>query len=222
MMLVNDVKVLILSYLPLKTLQLIDDAGKNPFPVTLLTNLLLIKYNIKIDLQPQIISQLILEPFELYTKTVMRLGEVGYNGQFYLPIYACLFNSIKHNDLNLLHYYLLRYFGKDSEITKQAINWLISDQKLYDILIYLSNKDSKNVIKQFYCKTFEGTDFIDFNKSKLSKIYSQIDHAFYFDLVNFNSIKLDQYITSFPFPLLLQIIYYMQLIKIIVLLKLKL
>lgn len=201
MTLTNDVRTLILTYLPLKTLQIIDDMVKNPFSVTLLTNLLLIKYNIKIDLQPQTIDKLVLEPFELYTKTVMRLGQIGYNGQFYLPPYACLFNSIKNNDLDLLQYYLLRYFGNDFDITKEAINWLIGDQKLYNILIYLSNKDSKNIIKQFYSKTIEGTDLINFNKSKLSIINNQVDKAFYFDLLNFNSTKLDQYITfTFPFP----------------------
>ena len=94
MNLVKELKTLILVYLPLTKLQLLNDSGyisnNNDFGIKISFNT-------------------ILTAFEQYCRLQMLSGNIGYNGQFYLPPYACMFNCIKNNNLNLFNYYLLRF-----------------------------------------------------------------------------------------------------------------
>lgn len=131
MALVSDLRFLIQSYIPLKVYQLLNDSGY----VVNIKNLLHVKYNLN---QNVITNQHnFLTDFERYTDIAMLNGEIGYNGQFYLPPYVALLYAIRANDLELINYYLFRYFV--------ANNWLQS--MLY--LFWSSDSNRQDYPSQF-------------------------------------------------------------------------
>src|ERR1700722_6171727 len=79
-----DLAKIVIKYLPLTKLQLLDDNGY-----------------VKFDSKTKINTNSILTPFEQFCMLKMLNGEIGYNGQWYLPPYACLFNCIKAKNLDL-------------------------------------------------------------------------------------------------------------------------
>ena len=205
MFLTNDVKTLILTYLPLKTLQILDEIALDRLflSIPILTSLLKQKYNLALPLTTEVIAKLTIEPFELYCNYAMRSGDIGYNGQWYLPPYACLFNSIKNDDIDLLQYYLLRYFVNNNwDLTKDALDWkndkLGNNSALVNILLYLSKNDKiKNLIIN-YILIATGSD------SKYLDVYNQalsynIAPDFELNLLYLDSTRLDDY-SQIPFP----------------------
>ena len=123
-MILLDLTKIIFSYLPLTTLQLLDDSG----------------YGINVTNLVKVDKDSILTPFERYCRIRMLKGEIGYNGQFYLPVYACLFNCIKTNNLDLFNYYLLRFIGAKLDRSLKAIFWAHGSLSLLLVMNFLFNK----------------------------------------------------------------------------------
>lgn len=147
MALVTELKLLIQTYLPLKVLQLLNDSGY------IINDLSLIKF--KYDLNPDVITNQnnFLTNFERYTDIAMLHGEIGYNGQFYLPPYVALLYSIRINDLQLINYYLLRYFVARNWIQSMLyLGWDL-DHNLYNypstFLALMFNMTTKQETKYF-------------------------------------------------------------------------
>lgn len=100
-MLPSDLVKLIYDYLPLKQIQNLYNSGYKLY----LTNINNIDYS----------GDRILSPFELYCNNAMLQGKIGYDGQFYLPPYVALLYASRIGDMDLVNYYLIRYFnGNDS------------------------------------------------------------------------------------------------------------
>lgn len=146
MALPTDLKTLILSYLPLPQLQLVNDGGyvnSNNFKLLLANN-----YN----------TNSILPAFDQFCRLKMLDGQAGYNGQWYLPIYACVFNCIFNNKLDLLDYYLIRFFSRYGSQTLKVINWPLDDRKFATLIFYLIN----NYITNFHSKLHFNAAFRDY------------------------------------------------------------
>lgn len=208
-MLSTDVKILILSYLPLKKLQLLNNVFGNQgliiLPKTVLTRLLRFKYNLTLPLNSKITTNLVIKPFELYCDYAMRLGATGYNGQFYLPPYVCLFNSVKDDDIELVQYYLLRYFvNSDWTSTTLALEWTNNASGhgavLVNILLYLSKNDKiENLIIEYICKVLTNNGTVTAYYEAIDDIIKKRVIDFESDLIRLNSNKLNNYVQlSFP------------------------
>lgn len=133
----SDLRFLIYGYLPLKKLQLLEEqfavAGFNLLPTQAkagLSMLLQTKYRIPAtEIADHLTSDMPLIPFESYCHLAMLAGDIGYNGQWYLPPYAALFAAIRHGDMELFDYYVDRYlearfhFHSRVDDVLQALKW---------------------------------------------------------------------------------------------------
>ena len=167
-MLPVDLTKIIFSYLSVTTLQLLNDSGY----IINITNL------IKID------NNTILTPFEQYCRLKMLNGQIGYNGQWYLPVYACLFYSIKNDNLNLFNYYIIRYFDNDLDKTLKVIGWIYRYQTFVNIIRYLINntanpEDFNKILDSF---SFLKTTIMSYiscpylSTDKLTEVLVTLDH----------------------------------------------
>lgn len=134
MVLISQLSTLVLSYLPLPTLQLLNDNGYvngNNFDIVFNKN-----------------KNSILSTFDQFCRLRMLYGAAGYNGQLYIPVYACLFHCIKDNNLDLFNYYLIRFFSYRFGRTLYAISWTAGSISLLLVINFLFDKyDSSNMFK---------------------------------------------------------------------------
>ena len=111
-MLPLDLVKVIISYLPLKKLQLWQESNPNLFTNQFNDQWFYQKYGLSaFDLTKDIDNKVLnlLTNFELHCYVAMNMGDIGYLAQFYLPVDIILAYCIKAKDLELLEYYLLRY-----------------------------------------------------------------------------------------------------------------
>ena len=148
MTLTNDLRLIIFSYLPLTKIQILQDQGLSLLNnVNFLTNLLVNKYNINkqtitasFDNKHQVLTN-----FDVFARLAMLTGDIGYNGQWYLPVLICLAYAIENRNKDLLNYYLLRFVNKN----KMTNTMKVLDQDLFTspycftiILYFLASNDT--------------------------------------------------------------------------------
>ena len=140
MALVNELKLLIFSYLPLTKLQILEEQGLSILVnANYLRQLLKTKYKLtNVDLT----STNVLSTFDQFTKYATLSGDIGYNGQFYVPVLICIAYSIRNKDNNLLNYYLLRFFVIKYKLRQLAFK---DYQSHIFILLTLANEYNKDI-----------------------------------------------------------------------------
>lgn len=144
-----DLKVLILSYVPLKRLQFWEAQGYIPstfFTPNMLAGLLRTRYGWTNQMVRRNLGtaeqSLLLTPFEQYAGWAMVSGDIGYLGQWYLPVDICLVYAAQARDLELLQYYWLRNYSdpvKDDTNTR----WLRTV-----LAIFTNNKQIAQFLEQ--------------------------------------------------------------------------
>ena len=119
MTLPTDLSALVFSYIPLKKIQLLNQNGLVVLNnINFLKYLLFIKYNFNIN----ITNTNLLTNFDQFCKYAMLSGDIGYDGQWYLPIIVCLAYCIKNRDKDLLNYYINRFININKfDLTQLAL-----------------------------------------------------------------------------------------------------
>ena len=100
---------IVLKMLPTELIRLIYDY----LPLKLIQKLYFANYKLylgNISNSDNYSGAKILSPFELYCNKSMSQGKIGFEGQFYLPPYVCLLYSARIGDMELVNYYVIRYF----------------------------------------------------------------------------------------------------------------
>lgn len=113
----------------LKSLQRQYEANPSSLSREDLQTLLYTNYGITPNQAPLQNQLVILTPFEQYCNIAMHTGDIGYDGQFYLPRYIPIFYAIKKRDADLINYYLLRYVNPQTDV--QVLVRKAQEQKLY-------------------------------------------------------------------------------------------
>ena len=143
-MLPLDLAKVIIAYLPLKKLQLWQESNPNLFTNQFNNQWFKYKYGLSIvDLTKDINDDVktFLTPFELCSYLAMNMGDIGYLGQFYLPIDVILAYCIQAKDLELLNYYLIRFInqnGRLHQINSGFINFVNNNSAV--VLTYLAEQ----------------------------------------------------------------------------------
>ena len=146
-----ELRLIIISYLPLKILQLFENYGYR-FSDKLLIHL----QHIKRQVTPNRLASLPNStPFEYYTNIAMLNGQIGFNGQFYLLPYVCLLYAIRVNDLELINYYLLRYKVNDWYRTIKNLGWDLDNDDINYPSTFLALALSLSKNKQFLLNQFD-------------------------------------------------------------------
>lgn len=129
-------------------------------------------------------------------------GDIGYNGQFYLPPWACLVYAVKANDLELVRYYLLRYFANDLYATELAIVWSQNFGIFTAILFYYCYKYSNTSINNLLTQAFTGLNpDIASHIARVKQLYDTIPNTndFATVIIEIDSGKIDNYVgQEFP------------------------
>ena len=203
MTLVSDLKLLIFTYLPLKSVQLLNEQGLVVLDNTnFLTKLLKNKYNLtNIDL----INTDLLNTFDQFTKYSMFSGDIGYCGQFYLSPLIYLAYAIRSRDNNLFNYYFLRFINTNNWPLTQ-LSFIESNAESFPrpympILCTLAmeyNRDVYDVLYNFFSKfnkarpmNFEVknmTDALAFIEPDKVELYINDDNS----IINVNSYDVLQ------------------------------
>ena len=173
-----DLAKIIINYLPLPVVQLLDDSGYVNF-----------NFNIIVS------NNSILTPFEQYCRLRMLQGEIGYNGQWYLPVYACLFNAIKADNLDLFNYYLIRFFTDNQNITESAILWHENFLSFLFVIDFLCNK----YVNNYQVATMK-TNLVNKIGQQTLKSFETLKNQFSHSSNAFGAIKPELVTTDQPFP----------------------
>jgi hypothetical protein len=109
-----DLAKVVIAYFPLKKLQLWQEQQPSLFTNSFNNSLFYNRYNMPISSLTNHTDKVLssfLSNFELFSYLAMNMGDIGYLGQFYLPLDVLVCYSILAKDLELLYYYLVRFLN---------------------------------------------------------------------------------------------------------------
>ena len=112
-----DLAKIVISYLPLKQIQLLQEQESKLFNTNFNNQWFERRYGLSaLDLLSNIDNNILnfLSDFELHCYLAMNMGDIGYLAQFYIPLDITLAYCIKAKDLELLNYYLLRFISENN------------------------------------------------------------------------------------------------------------
>ena len=156
---------LIFSYLSLKALQKLHNGGYRMF------------LTINVDFNDDYSDNKVLTPFESYCNQAMLQGQVGFNGQFYLPPYICLLYSARIGDVELINYYLIRYLDGNKRWAQDVYSVTSMLTPILPQLLLTISKDSVrpmliNYFNKFYHNLLKHSNY--HNKTVKHNNYSAL------------------------------------------------
>lgn len=166
---------IVISYLPLKKLQLWQEINPSLFDTDFNNQWFKRRYGISaFDLTDNIDNNIwdLLTQFELLCFLGMNMGDIGYVAQFYIPLDIALAYSILAKDLELLNYYLIRFISPTNSNLLDELGIPIGSNTVGDIgkkikiLTYLANQyfpPALTLLTQFNLVPKRNSDIVSFD-----------------------------------------------------------
>ena len=128
-----ELRILILSYLPLKHIQKYGPITNDVILKQLLRN----RYSLDNEtIQKFLVSNGVLSKYDKFIQIAYINDDVGYDGHLYIDIHYCLLAAVKLNDFELTKYYVDRMESLHSNIGSLCLYYALMNKNI-DIVGYL-------------------------------------------------------------------------------------